>query len=173
MRNKKYLKFLVIVLILVVSMFSNVFANSLWTVTSQYNSHFSVGDSVWGAWNLALETSSGPNKNVEAQSSFEVKQGDVIRLSYGFRMYGINGTSIDGSASMVRVTVTTADGKRLLSVTHELKGNFPRIYDDVYATVPAGSEGKVKLYVGVEGTGTLNVYSEVYEMNFYVNDDEK
>ena len=83
MRRRKCSGFFVLVFVLVVSMFRNVFASNerYWTCIDEYNSPYSIGDTIYSIYSLTRLTSTNDKTSyVTLESNFEVESGDELYI---------------------------------------------------------------------------------------------
>lgn len=170
MKNKRYLGFLIITLVLVVAMFSNVFAitGSGWTCISSYNTSYSVGsiiNSVCSDFNIK---SGYDSASCVLKSNFDVKAGDEVFISFGTSFYG-DESKYDGSASICGAHIKTEDGTVLASVSYELNGYHISGYGNDSITITDETAGKLVFVIGLEGSGTFGVGSLIDELFVEVN----
>ena len=84
MKNKKCLGFLILTIILVISMFSSAFANSLgsWTCTQESRTKFTVGQVLENVSCLNITADGQHSESCTFVSDFDVEPGDVVSISF-------------------------------------------------------------------------------------------
>ena len=170
MKNKRYLGFLVITLVLVISMFSNVFASSGsgWTCIYSGNSKYSVGSTIDAVGFIDLYTYSQESVGVKFKSNFEVESGDKLYLTLDTYLDG-NSDYFNQAASVSFARVIAENGDILLDINYELYGNRTSYYMYQGNTITDETAGKLTLEVGLEGTGTRYVNAYINSICLEVN----
>lgn len=173
MKNKRCLGFLVITLVLVVSMFSNVFAsnNTGWTCIRSYKTDYNVGDTVDFISDIGLITHHPNYAIVELKSNFNVKTGDIIELGFNAVIEGSNQEGIEQSASTCLAQLLTEDGTLLNEVRFELKGGRHE-GGTKQVKITNKTAGKLRLYVYLEDTGNQYTTSVVEELYVNINGND-
>lgn len=170
MKIKKILGLLIVVLVLVSSMFSNVFANTYgyWTCVSQNNSIYPVGSTISSLSNLNIRSDIRGTEYCKFKSSFEVEEGDLLSLSFGAFFDG-NENEFDGAASDCVAQVVSENGNLIATINFELNGNLLSYYErkDVYITEETA--GKINFYIHMECPGPADVSTELNELFVEVN----
>ena len=168
MKNKRCIRFLVITLVLVISMFSNVFASgeSGWTCTRSYKTDYNIGDTVDYISDVGLTTSPPYYALIEFKSNFNVKTGDIIELGFSAVIEGSDEEAIEQSASFCLAQLLTEDGTLLDEVRFELKGGRHE-GGTKQVNITNQTAGKLRLYMYLEDTGNHRTKPIVEEL--YVN----
>lgn len=173
MKNKKRLGFLVVTLVLVASMFSNVFASTGngWTCIYNYNSPYSIGNTIDYLSSLDLYTYNLQTVSVKLESNFEVESGDQLDLTLDTYFDGFS-DYFDKAASVSWVRVIAENGDVLLDINYELYGNRTSYYMYKRNIITDETAGKLTLDVGLEGTGTRYVDAYISSICLEVNGEE-
>lgn len=173
MKNKRCLGFLVITLVLVVSMFSNVFASNGkdWTCIYSNNTKYAVGDIVKRVSGLNISSDGSHTEECQFESNFEVESGDELSLSFGASFWG-DKSKFDGSASICIASIYAENGTKLLEVRFELNGNQIEKYGHGLIYVSDEDAGKLTFDITMENTGTNEVKTNIEELYVEVNGDE-
>lgn len=173
MKNKRSLCFFVVTLVLVISMFGNVFAggSSGWILISEHGTSYQSGDRLNYASDLYFFTVYPSNAECICESNFDVSAGDNIRLDFEAYLYG-NETDVDGAASICSASLIAENGTELAEVRFELHGSKISAYGNDTIRITNATAGKLKLYVFLEGTGKSGVEARVDNVCVYVNGDE-
>lgn len=174
MKNKRCLGFLVITLILVISMFSNVFAStgSGWTCISEYNTQYSVGETINYLNSIDLTATNDRTASAIFESNFEVKSGDRLFLEFSSVFSG-DSEYFDEAVSACWATIVAENGDTLLDINYTLDGNKTGHWTSQSTTVTDDTAGKLTFYIGLEGTGTKKVDSTIGDIYFVLNDNDK
>lgn len=172
MKNKRCLGFLIVTVVLVISMFGNVFASSTgWTLTSEDGTFYQRGDRFNYASDLFFNTVYPRNASVTLDSNFDVSAGDDVSLDFKAYLYG-NETDTDGAASMCSANLVAENGTVLASVSFEIHGSRESDYGSDSIRITNATAGKLKLVVFLEDAGKSGVESRVNRVRVYVNGDE-
>jgi hypothetical protein len=173
MKNKRYLRLLVITLVLVVSMFSNVFANtgSGWTCIKQGNTDYSVGERLDTISGISIYASDCRSAYCIFNSNFDVKEGDLLSIAFGSFFSG-DRSEFDGSASDCTAQVVSENGGLIATINFELNGNLLSCNErkDVYITKETA--GKMKFYIYLECPGPYYVSTELNELYVEINGED-
>lgn len=174
MRKRKCLGFLGLVFVLVVSMFSNVFASSNegWTCIYEKDSPYSIGDTIKSVTGIDIRAENDTTTIVEFQSDFEVKSGDVIELDLETYLCGSK-YFFDQASSAGYAAVIAENGETICSVTCNIYGEIhPTSYESNRAIVTDETEGTLTFHLLMEGTGTKEVDACMEQLYLEVNDNE-
>ena len=172
MKNKRCLGFLVITLVLVISMFSNVFASSYgyWTCVDTNDTSYLLGEQLDYIDDLYLETVQQQSVYAKFKSSFEVSSGDTIKLILSAQLEG-DKNYFDQAASMCGATVIDENGNVILSIYYQIAGSYPNYSETKSANITAENAGKLYVTVSLEGTGTNYVDSCLGGIHLIVNNE--
>ena len=152
-------------LILVISMLSNVFASSY---------GYWYGDKkVDYVSDINLRATYGNSVSCSVTSSFDVKSGDKVSLSFYSQIIGIE-TDIDGAASMCLASLTAENGTVLTTIRYELNGSSSGSYkgSDSTVTINNNTAGKLTLNVIMEEPGESGTEVRLKKLNVKVNGTE-
>ena len=165
MRKRKCLGFFVLVLVLVLSMFGNVFASSNggWTCIEESNSDYSVGNTVNKVTYTSISADGYHSESCTFESNFEVEEGDLLSVAFGAYFDG-NSDKFDGSASYCIAQIIAENGDVIARVKFELNGNYLSEYGVDSAYVTEETAGKIRFNIFMENTGTFDVSSELDEL---------
>lgn len=164
MKNKRCLGFLVITLVLVVSMFSNVFAsnNTGWTCTAESGTRYSVGDTISHVSGIYFWNVYPKNASATFESSFAVKSGDTVELCLNaYLSDNVDNKDIDGAASICLAQLISENGSLLSDVRFELSGSKYSDSKSQTIKITNATAGKLKLYLFAEGTGKSGVEARI------------
>lgn len=170
--RRKCLGFLALVFVLVVSMFSNVFASSIgkgWTCIGSYNNHYEIGDQL-GSYldEMWLNTQNDQSTYVEFESNFEVHSGDVLELSL-YTLFDGDENYYDQAASACTAIIYDENGNSILNVNYELRGYMSEYRETETTVITDESEGKLTAYIFLEGTGTKYVNASIESLYLKIN----
>ncbi|MDO4301402.1 MAG: hypothetical protein Q4D26_08455 [Clostridia bacterium] len=169
MKNKRCLGFLVVTLMLVISMFSNVFASSYgyW-----YNAAY-PNNKVDFVSDIYIKATYGSNAFCNLTSSFDVSEGDVVSLSFYTQLIGIE-TDIDGAASGCQARIIAENGTVLATVRYTLRGSSDSSYlgGDKSVRITNTTAGKLTLDVSIEEPGASGTEVRLKKLNVKVNGTE-
>lgn len=170
MKNKRCLGLLVITLVLIVSMFSNVFASSYgyWTCIDNYNTSFPIGGQLNYIDDLYLESVQQQSVYAKFESSFEVSSGDTIELKLSSQLEG-DEDYFDQAASMSTATVRDENNNVILRISYQIAGSYPTGNVTKCANITAENAGKLYVTISLEGTGTNYVNSCLGGIHLKVN----
>lgn len=171
--RRKCLGFLALVFVLVASMFSNVFADNrrYWTCIDEYNSPYSVGDTINQICGLSNLTSTNDKTSYVAfESNFEVKSGDELYMYMESYFTGLE-EYMDQAASINWLYVKSESGEIICEIRYELAYNTWMEQSDS-VTITDETAGKLTVYAGLEGTGTKKIDVQIGAINFELNGGE-
>ena len=171
--KRKCLGFLTLVFVLAVSMFSNVFADNIryWTCIDEYNSPYSVGDTINQICGLSNLTSTNDKTSyVTFESNFEVKSGDELYIYMESYFTGLE-EYMDQAVSVNWLYVKSESGETICEIRYELAYNMWMEQSDS-VVITDETAGKLTVYAGLEGTGTKNIDVQIGAINFELNGGE-
>lgn len=173
MKNKRSLCFFVVTLVLVISMFGNVFAggSSGWILISEHGTSYQSGERFDYASDLNFNTVYPSSAECICESNFNVSAGDDVGLDFEAYLAG-NETDVDGAASVCYASIIAENGTELAGVSFELHGSNVLDYGDDSIRITNETAGKLKLRVFLEDTGKSGVEARVNNVCVYVNGDE-
>lgn len=165
MKNKRCLGFLFITLTLMVSMLSNVFASSY--------GYWYGSNTVEYVSNIRMKATYGSGDSCDITSSFSVKSGDRVSLSFYTELVGIE-TDIDGAASMCSAQLIAENGTVLANIRYELRGNsnFSYLGDDKTVTITNATAGKLTLKAYMDEPGVSGTEVRLKKLSVKVNGTE-
>ena len=173
MRKRKCLGFFVLVFVLVISMFSNVFASNerYWTCIDESNSPYSIGDTIYNICSLTSLTSTNDKTSyVTFESNFEVESGDELYIYMESYFIG-DEEYMDQAASANRLYVKSESGEIICEIGYELSYRT-QIWQSDSVIITDETAGKLTVYAGLEGTGTKKIDVHIGAINFELNGGE-
>lgn len=162
MISKKYLGFLILNVVMVISMFNNVFANYSggWTCIKESRTQYSVGENIYQVSNMKMSADGQHTEYCELTSNFDVYSGDTLSLIFCCGLYG-DESKFESSASMCSVKLIAENGTVLMKIYTELNGNNIYFRKKESVNITPQTEGKLTYIIGLEGTGTNGVVAEL------------
>ena len=180
--RRKCLGFLALVFVLVMSMFSNVFAsNDGWTCMSSYNTNYSKGDVIKSISNIEQIVSTiDSSSELIFESNFEVKSGDELYVCLETSLQGNEEYIYEASSHNV-ISVTAENGTTLCSVSCNLGEiqigpnglyNLTHFFGNDEITITDETAGKLTVEIFIEGPGTEHLDAVTEAVCLEINGSE-
>ncbi|MEI3163765.1 MAG: hypothetical protein V8S74_10370 [Lachnospirales bacterium] len=172
MKNKKCLGFLILTIILVISMFSSAFANSLgsWTCIQESRTKFTVGQVLNNVSCLNINADGQHSEYCTFVSDFDVEPGDVVSISFAASFRG-DKNRIEEAVSACGASLTAENGKTILSADSVVLG-WTDAYQNKEVEITEETAGKLTFEVYLEGTGTNGVSVRFDDLYIEINGEE-
>lgn len=171
MRKRKGLRFLMILMIMVTSLFNHVFASQhTWICTAEQNSRFAVGETIYKASSIAGMDTHPSSAYCDFDSEFELKAGQKLEFKFGATFDSINyDEEQNNPVSSCGAVVTSESGKVIAKINFILDNNNKVQSESVTTYITNSTAGKVNLSVFIEGTGEGEISTKVNLLSFKVN----
>lgn len=172
MKNKKCLGFLILTIILVISMFSSAFANSLgsWTCTQESRTKFTVGQVLENVSCLNITADGQHSESCTFVSDFDVEPGDVVSISFAASCGG-DKNRVEEAVSACGAFLKDENGNTILNAGSVVLG-WNSAYQHKEVEITEETAGKLTLGVYLEGTGTNDVSVNFDEFYIEINGEE-